>query len=130
MQRLSKKEVRRHLNKWLDVYAFSKDWKIEIEIVSAAILTEIFEGVYVNGAAGVFDILNKQGQLFLTRQCTKQQLNKAIGHEFNHIIVKDWDMWCEKMVKKHKISKKDYNVFCDLLENVVDTYNKIILNFE
>ncbi len=125
MQKIKKKLSLRELNgllkKWQKNLLLNK-WKLSLEIVD-------FKREDYKQSGDIKVNLKKKSAIILLTENPFLNEEEVLVHELMHLILWDFDIFCEKIVlEKNKPLKSRHGKYMDKLEKTVEHLTKIAIN--
>ena len=118
---LSLKELNGLLKKWQKNLLLDK-WKLSLEIV------DFKRKDYKQSGDIKVDLKKKSAIVLLTKDPFLNE-EEVLIHELMHLILWDFDIFCEKIVlEKDKPLKGQHEKYMDKLENTVEHLTQIVIN--
>ena len=117
---LSLKELKNLLKKWQKNLLLS-DWKLSINIV------DFKRKDYKQSGDIKVDLKNKSAIILLSENPFLNE-EEVLVHELMHLVLWDFDIFCEKIVlKKDKLQKNQYEKYMGKLEDTVEHLTQIAI---
>ncbi len=117
---LNLKELNGLLKKWQKNLLLD-NWKLSLEIV------DFKRKDYKQSGDIKVDLKNKSAIILLTNDPFLNE-EEVLVHELMHLILWDFDIFCEKIVlEKNKPLKGQHGKYMDKLENTVEHLTQIVL---
>lgn len=118
---LSLRELNSLLKKW-QKNLFLNDWKLSLEIVD-------FKRKDHKQSGDIKVDLKKKSAVILLSKDPFLNEEEVLVHELVHLILWDFDIFCEKIVlEKNEPLKGQHGKYMDKLENTVEHLTQIVLS--
>ncbi|MEA1936591.1 MAG: hypothetical protein U9N04_00575 [Patescibacteria group bacterium] len=118
---LNLKELNSLLKKWQENLLLNK-WKLSLEVV------DFKRKDYKQSGDIKIDLKKKTAIVLLTKNPFLNE-EEVLVHELMHLILWDFDIFCEKIVlEKNKLLKGQHGKYMDKLENAVEHLTQIMIN--
>ncbi|MEA2098016.1 MAG: hypothetical protein U9P70_03000 [Patescibacteria group bacterium] len=118
---LDSKELNSLLRKWQKILLLN-DWELSLELV------DFKRKDYKQSGDIKVDLKNKSAIVLLTNNPFLNE-EEVLVHELMHLILWDFDIFCEKIVlEKNKSLKGQHGKYMDKLENTVEHLTQIMIN--
>ena len=118
---LNLKELNKLLKKWQKNLLLN-DWKLSLELV------DFKRKDYKQSGDIKIDLKKKSAIVLLTNEPFLNE-EEVLVHELVHLILWDFDIFCEKIVlEKNKLLKDQHRKYMNKLENTVEHLTQIMIN--
>ena len=118
---LNLKELNKLLKKWQKKLLLN-NWKLSLELID-------FKRKDYKQSGDIKVDLKKKSAIVLLSNNPFLNEEEVLVHELAHLILWDFDIFCEKIVlKKNKHLKGQHRKYMDKLENTVEHLTQIALN--
>lgn len=118
---LNPRELNSLLKKWQKNLLLNK-WNLSIELV------DFKRKDYRQSGDIKVDLKNKSAIVLLTKNPFLNE-EEVLVHELAHLILWDFDIFCEKIVlEKNKLLKDQHRKYMNKLENTVEHLTQIMIN--